>query len=662
LKKHPIRNTSRAASVLLALCVATIPFSFAKPAPAEEVLQVFLQGSSADEIAAEVERHGGKVTHHLPIIDAVGAKVTGPALADIVESEAVHRFIDDLADSEVPGEPQEEERPPCRVRGSIELDFTPEGISWRLYNKHEETATMQSLSLGWPASLGDITSISVGGETIDPALHPATDAPKLDLTFAENRGPKIDGMERLDIAFTTAPGAAKEKVLQRDFDLEAGFVGPCSTDLVPGYENNHEDYYYNTAGGVDELHKQGLTGKGVTIAVVDSGLWEHELLRNNTQGENRLLATYDAITDTEGGEAVDESGHGTHMTSIIANSGKTLKNGVWTGTYKGVAPDANIVAVKVLDRQGLAHMLDIVRGVQWVVENREVYGIDVMNLSFVQQPLWDHSDDPVNQAILIANRLGIIGVAAAGNNGPNADTIGAPGNSPSVITVGLLTDSWTPLTSSDDYIPPFSSVGSTTSEFIKPDLVALGAHMTGLSPPGSQLSQFQPEDFLSTGEFVSTGTSQAAAFVSGLIALIKPIFPKYSAQDVHCAIVATAEPAILSSGLLAYPPNKQGRGRASAIRAVLLGRSWCSPPFRASVDTRHQSDLLATEDHQYLSSQQLKDLWTPTETSGPIQWGIKAWVESLLPNKIDSIIEASPASTIWLQRYEEEKKTVGDIR
>ncbi len=355
-------------------------------------------------------------------------------------------------------------------------------------------------------------------------------------------------------------------------------LGGCSTDLVPGYENNHEDFYYNTVAGVDALHLQGITGKGVTVAVVDSGLWEHEALMKDTKGRNRVVARYDALTDTVGNEVVDESGHGTHMASIVANSAQTTQNGRPTGAFKGVAPDASLVAVKVLDREGLAHVLEIVRAIQWVVDHREKYNIRVLNLSFAQTPRWPYWEDPVAQAAMRAWADGIAVVAAAGNEGPDPGTVGSPGNVPYIITVGAVTDSWTPNTRDDDYLPDFSSRGPTQEGHIKPDIVALGGHMTGLIRPESALALEQPEDMLRTGEFVLTGSSQASALVSGLLALLLQLEPDLTPDDLKCKLVTSAEPAINRDGKLAYSPFEQGYGLVTATRAVTLGQKGCGNP------------------------------------------------------------------------------------
>lgn len=540
-----------------------------------DVLLVMLQGSSSAGLSALVEEQGGTVTHDLPIINAVGARLDRDQLQEILKSPLVTRHLDDLATTEkLIGVPQEAEV--CKVRGHIELDFISAGIEWRLYNKLTSPASMERLELSWPKTLGHVTNISIAGATVAPALYDAATVGTLTINFPAAHRPQLKVVETLTVSFERPTSKAVQSPLrQRDFTLKAVFAEGCATDLVPGYENNNENFYYNSAAGVDVLHLQGITGKGVTVAVVDSGLWEHEALVNDTTGRNRVLARYNALTDTLDSEVVDESGHGTHMSSIIAHSGKTKHSGRPTGFYKGVAPDVNLVAVKVLDRDGLAHLLEIVRAIQWVVENREKYGIRILNLSFAQTPRWPYWEDPVNQAVMQAWESGIAVVAAAGNEGPEVETIGSPGNVPAIITVGAVTDSWTPSTRDDDYIPDFSSRGPTPSGHVKPDIVSLGGHMTGLIRPASALALEQPEDMLRTGEFVSTGSSQASALVSGIVALLLQLEPSLTPDEIKCKLITSAEPAINGDGLLAYSPFQQGHGYVTASRALLFGRNGC---------------------------------------------------------------------------------------
>ncbi|NQX88600.1 MAG: S8 family peptidase [Halioglobus sp.] len=639
--------------------VFSLLFCLAVRAEEPRLLQVMLQGSSAAELAALVKRVGGDVTHELHIIDAVGATMTSAQLDRVLQSPFISRYIDDLAPSESPEE--EEDDAPCRVRGHIELDFTPDGFRWELYNKREELAILESLKLSWPPALGQVESISIGGKELDSKLLRHAADGTVSVAFADARGPAIKDRSELHVRMAQPVVPVPR---QSDFDLDVSFVAGCSDELVPGYVNNDGDYYYNSVSGVEALHRQGVTGRGVTVAVIDSGLWEHDALTRDTQGRNRVIGRYDALTDAVGGQVLDESGHGTHISSIIVNSESAMRDGKPTGTYKGVAPDASLVAVKVLDREGLAHLLDIVRAIQWVVDHRETLNIRVMNLSFAQTPRWPFWQDPVNQAAEQAWSNGIAVVAAAGNEGPEPGTVGSPGNLPTIITVGAVTDSWTPETRDDDYIPDFSSRGPTPSGHVKPDIVALGGHMTGLIRPESQLAQEQPEDILRTGEFVSTGSSQASALVSGILALLVQLEPELSPDQLKCKLITSAEPAINRDGTLAYSPFQQGHGYVMATRAVTLGRPECELPAARGGDSE---PLLGPAEVADDGSATLPGLdgamsATPSEKgmSNRRKWGVKDHIERLPRAAV--LPEAAVSPIDWQTIYVEEKTAIGRLK
>ena len=633
-----------------------------------DILYVMLQGSSSVGLSALVEEEGGTVTHDLPIINAVGAKLDRKQLQEILKSPLVTRHLDDLASTEkLIGVPQELES--CKVRGHIELDFIPEGIEWRLYNKLTTPASMERLELAWPPALGHVTEISIADATAAPALYDAATLGNLVIDFPSSHRPKLKDLDKLTVSFERpASKTAQSPLRQRDFTLKAIFAEGCATDLVPGYENNNEDFYYNIAAGVDALHLQGITGKGVTVAVVDSGLWEHAALVNDTTGRNRVLARYDALTDTLDSEVVDESGHGTHMSSIIAHSGQTKHNGRPTGSYKGVAPDANLVAVKVLDREGLAHLLEIVRAIQWVVHNREKYSIKILNLSFAQTPRWPYWEDPVNQAVMKAWESGIAVVAAAGNDGPGVETIGSPGNIPYIITVGAVTDSWTPNTRDDDYIPDFSSRGPTPTGHVKPDIVALGGHMTGLIGPESAMALDQPEDMLRTGEFVLTGSSQASALVSGILALLLQLEPSLTPDDIKCKLITSAEPAINEDGSLAYSPFQQGYGYVTATRALLFGQNDCDGSgldLMADIeDEEHFYGPAIIGEDGGPSLPELRNRVSPQVSekglSANRRWGVKDHIEQRPPVTAGSL-RSNELRFDWQKLYLQEKAIIDSL-
>ena len=302
-------------------------------------------------------------------------------------------------------------------------------------------------------------------------------------------------------------------------------------------------------------------------------MWDVAALTRNTAGENRVLAHYDAIGDRLATDLQDPGGHGSHMASIIGNS-RPVSRPDGRG-HLGIAPDANLIPVTAISPRGDGDFMDIIRGIQWVVANKEAMNIRVLNLSLTATPRVEYWKDPMNQAVMKAWEAGIAVVVAAGNDGDEWGTIGSPGNNPYVITVGAFTDSWTPSDQRDDYIPEFSSRGPTPEGFIKPDLVAPGGHIAGLIPPESTLARDNPNYFLPSGEFVSTGSSQAAAVVSGLITLLLEVKPELSNDDVKCLLITSAQPALSRDGRLAYSPFIQGNGRVDGARALTVGDMDC---------------------------------------------------------------------------------------
>ncbi|MCB1701355.1 MAG: S8 family peptidase [Halioglobus sp.] len=656
-------------SPLAALSICIALGAVAQTPGANEPIKVFLQGTSAAELSALVESQGGTVTHNLHIIDAVGAMLTPNQLEKVLASGQVGRFFDDLSLSETPEEPDKEGETDCKLHGSVQLDINKQDIHWLIYNKDQNPARLERLTLSWPSQFGRIEQITLGDQILDPKLlasvGESTALIELEQLPADS-SLLLNGNQRLGIHFSDSPG---QPVQQRDFEVKASFAGDCSVELIPGYDDNHENFHYNAAAGVDALHLNGVTGKGITVAVIDSGLWEDPALSRDTAGQPRIVARYDAITNTTSGEVFDASGHGTHMTSVLAHNGAVTRNGVATGTFKGVAPDVNLVAVKAFDVEGQGDFLDIVRAIQWVVDNRKTYDIRVLNLSFAARPRWHYWQDPINQAVMQAWADGITVVAAAGNEGPELMTIGSPGNLPYVITVGAITDSWTPADRDDDYIPDFSSRGPTPSAHIKPDLVAPGGHMTGLTRPGSTLTLEHPEYILRTGEFVMTGSSQATALVSGVVALLLQLKPDLTPDDVKCMLLTSAEPAINSDGLLAYSPFQQGHGYLNATRAVTLGEIGCG---NAELDIdreisgiEHSEGPAIIDKDGKASLPGLSEMVSPEPAAKGMsktrKWGVKAHIERQNPPPANTTSPLKAPPFDWMQLYLEERNKIESL-
>lgn len=625
-------------------CIAAEPSSDAVP---PEQVQVLLIGEDPQRLEQALIRADGKLTHRLPIIHGIGGNLPTQALATLIDAPGVRRVIEDF---NPPASPPKRD---CDIAGGLEIDLTGRQLTWSVYNFSQQPRVLTELSVSWPTSIAPPVTMVLAKTGIDLAM---TSSRKNNTIHIEKSLPALPvGSTALRIQFTED----LSNVTQNDFEIS--MTAGCHVALARAYPDNANDYYYNRVIGADLLHTQGITGKEITVAVLDSGFWEHKALQRATDGRERVLARYDAITDSSPAQLTDESGHGTHISSIIANSTPTgLARTNSARGYKGVAPDVNLVPVKVVDSTGNADYLDIVRGLQWILDNHAALNIRVVNISLAATPRFDYWDDPVNQAVLKLWQAGITVVAAAGNDGPEASSIGSPGNNPYVITVGAVTDSWTPEDRNDDYIPDFSSRGPTAVGHIKPDLVAPGGHITGLVPSDSTLARESPDYLLRNGDFVATGSSQAAAVVSGIAALLLQLEPGLTNNDIKCMLTSSAEPAINADGRLAYSPFTQGHGYASAARAITLGDRGCG-------NTDLDVDAAVTGNEQAFgpttalsdgnpSLPGLGDLLTQTPTekgaSETRRWGVKAHIERL---DLDNIIEPTNIAAGWLDAYLHER-------
>ncbi len=242
---------------------------------------------------------------------------------------------------------------------------------------------------------------------------------------------------------------------------------------------------------------EGYKGKGITIAVIDTGVSPHSDL---TKPKNRIIGFKDFVNDKS--RPYDDNGHGTHVAGIIASNGYSSD-----GKYAGVAPEANILAVKALDEDGSGNTSDIISAIQWVIETKDVYNTKILNLSLGTPVTDPYTSDPLVKACNEAINAGITVVVAAGNSGPASKTILSPGNGPNVITVGAVDDNKT-VEVDDDAIAPFSSRGPTKEGFKKPDVVAPGVDIMSLS--NTKLDGYKS----------LSGTSMATPFVSGSAALL----------------------------------------------------------------------------------------------------------------------------------------------
>jgi serine protease AprX len=216
----------------------------------------------------------------------------------------------------------------------------------------------------------------------------------------------------------------------------------------------------------DSTSLRGIRGRGIGIAIVDTGLSPHPDYRS------RIIGWYDPLYGKM--EPYDDSGHGSHVSGIAAGDG-FLSHGL----YRGIAPDASLIGVKVLDHKGNGMISDIMKGLQWILTNREMLRIRIVNISIGAN---DQKNYPESSAFVQkVNQLwdaGIVVIAAAGNKGPAPQTISAPGNSRKIITAGSYDGG-----ANTSPVIAHSGTGPTLACIKKPDVIAPGSRIISCCPP-----------------------------------------------------------------------------------------------------------------------------------------------------------------------------------
>jgi serine protease AprX len=376
---------------------------------------------------------------------------------------------------------------------------------------------------------------------------------------------------------------------------------------------------------------RGIQGQGVTVAVLDSGIAPNADL-NAAHG-------IDILTGTTG--LSDAGGHGTHVAGVIAGTGAAL-----AGKWKGAAPLTRVLSVKVTNDTGGASYSSIIKGLQWVVANRQAQNIRVVNMSLGAAPVTSYKDDPLAAATELVWFSGVVVVASAGNAGSSADAISVPGNDPYVITVGATNDKGT-TKFEDDYVQWWSSRGPTRYDSLqKPDLVAGGTRVVSLRVPGSYLERrLGLSRVVDTHYFRLSGSSMAAPVVSGVAALVLAANPTLTPNQVKYVLKATAR---------RYPyagdANTQGAGQVDANAAVQMAVSDAAIPqananqrpsnvFAHSIYTLALGAPVQWRDPNYLGRN-----WSSWSWESGL-WDSATW-DNLLWEKIDWI-NASWTSATW---------------
>src|SRR6266571_4800081 len=249
-----------------------------------------------------------------------------------------------------------------------------------------------------------------------------------------------------------------------------------------------------------------LDGTSIGVAVIDSGVTAVSDLywwipSNQTYG-SRVVYSQNFVPGTT--DTSDQYGHGTHVAGIIAGAGWFSTGSSFSHTFKGIAPNANIINLRVLDQNGVGTDSSVIAAIQTAISLKSTYNIRVINLSLGRQVYESYQLDPLCQAVEAAWNAGIVVLAAAGNQGrdDSADTdgygtIAAPGNDPYVITVGAMKTANTP-SRIDDTIASYSSKGPTAYDYVvKPDIVAPGNQIISTLAPNAPLLSTPTDVYLS---------------------------------------------------------------------------------------------------------------------------------------------------------------------
>jgi serine protease AprX len=320
--------------------------------------------------------------------------------------------------------------------------------------------------------------------------------------------------------------------------------------------------------GADAYWTSGYTGAGVDVALIDSGI--APVAGMTVAG--KVVNGPDLSFESQDPDLryMDTFGHGTHMAGIIAGRDPSVSsfNPADQNHFLGVAPGARIVSVKVADAFGSTDVVQVLAAIDWVVQHRHDDGLNirVLNLSFGTNGTQAYTVDPLAYAVEMAWRRGIFVVVSAGNEGFGSPKLNNPAYDPYIMAVGASAPNGTPART-DDIVAAFSSSGD---QYRHPDLVAPGKSIVSLRTPGSAIDTHNPA--ARTGDtprlFRGSGTSQAAAVVSGAAALVIQQRPWIRPDQLKKLLTSTA------FGLTGATSHEQGAGLIDLARARTTSTPW----------------------------------------------------------------------------------------
>ena len=387
-----------------------------------------------------------------------------------------------------------------------------------------------------------------------------------------------------------------------------GTIAPTSSSYDPGSDANSMKQTLDSLGA-RSWWDHGYTGAGIDVAVIDSGVSPVPGLA----GAGKLIYGPDLSLESQVPNLrnLDTFGHGTFMAGLIAGHDSTLTapyGDAPASSYRGVAPDARIVSVKVATADGGTDVSQVIAAIDWVVQHAHDPGFNmrIINLSYGTDSLQPYALDPLAYAAEQAWLHGIVVVAAAGNQGHQeslgTEALADPAYDPYLLAVGASDPNGTPGLA-DDTVPEFSA--SVLPGVRGPDVVAPGSHVEGLRVPNSFIDVNHSDGRIgdsSARYFRGSGTSQAAAIASGAAALILQRYPKATPDQVKALLRNSAYALPLVGDVGAMGAGEMQLGAAYFLKLPAATQSFRRGHGYGSLDQARGSDHL-THDGVVLSGE-----------------------------------------------------------
>jgi serine protease AprX len=496
------------------------------------------------------------------------------------------------------------------------------GVGWDDKRKGAALAALAALSLSlfMPSRAGSDASplVTVIVREVASAGHAAEDAVE---TLGGEVGRQlsiINGfvakVPRAMVGSLAHSFGVRSVTLDSQVHLEAQSYNPSSDTGSMSNTNNSLK--------TSDFWKSGVTGRGIDVAVIDSGVAPVAGLSDAGKVVNGPDLSYESQADNL--RYLDSFGHGTHVAGIIAGRDSTVasgKEGQNSSDFVGVAPDARIVNMKVANAVGATDVSQVIAAIDWVVQHRHSDGLNirVLNLSFGTDSAQSYLVDPLAYAAEVAWRKGIVVVVSAGNRDFGDARLNDPAYDPYVLAVGANDGKGT-YEVSDDVVPTWSAHGDGIRN---PDLVAPGKSLVSLRVPNSHIDLTHPEGRVADRFFRGSGTSQAAAVVSGAAALLLQQRPELTPDQVKYILTSSA------SRIPTADPLAQGSGTLNlrnAFRAPTpaYAQAWPTSTGVGSLEAARGSLHVTSVDGSVLTGEQ--DLMgTAWDGAG---WSAASWNET----------------------------------